>query len=80
MASEFSPATMSFDALMHSLREAENDPAYRLREINRKLREATLRLKVANSRVQHGLVDLKFELMQFQQRHPGPDSKNPPTE
>ena len=77
MEPDFSSAPMSFNALMSSLRQTEDDPTHRLHEANRKLREATLRLKMANSRVQHSLVDLRFELVQIQQRHAelgsGPD-------
>lgn len=70
MAYEHLPSSLSFDDLMLSLHSAQDDPLLRLHETNRKIREATSRMRVANIRVQYSLMDLEFDLAQFQQKHP----------
>lgn len=70
MAHEHLSSNMSFDDLMLSLHSAQDDPLLRLHETNRKIREAAFRMRVANSRVKYSLMDLEFDLAQFQQKHP----------
>ncbi len=78
------PSRYSFTSLMASLRDVQEDPdpdasLERMQTANRKLREATARLKASNARMESHLAELRLCVARMLASQPTSDDKPNPS-